>query len=114
MIVSHKHKFIFLKTRKTAGTSIQIALSGICDIESDIITGSNIKDGIVDESNSAGWNMDKFITNHPHPPIQDVKNVVTEWNDYFKFANLKRAEPGFDPGTSRTLSGNHTTRPHDR
>ena len=26
----------------------------------------------------------------------------------------KRAEPGFDPGTSRTLSGNHTTRPHDR
>ena len=89
MIVSHKHKFIFLKTRKTAGTSIQIALSGICDIESDIITGSNIKDGIVDESNSAGWNMDKFITNHPHPPIQDVKNVVTEWNDYFKFAFVR-------------------------
>ena len=26
----------------------------------------------------------------------------------------KRVEPGIDPGTSRTLSGNHTTRPHDR
>jgi len=89
MIVSHKHKFIFLKTRKTAGTSVQIALSGICDIENDIITGSNIKDGIVDESNSAGWNMDKFTTNHPHPPIQDVKNAVTEWNDYFKFAFVR-------------------------
>ena len=89
MIISHKHKFIFLKTRKTAGTSIQIALSRVCDINNDIITGSNIKYDVVDESNSAGWNMDKFITNHPHPPIQDVKNAVSEWNDYFKFAFVR-------------------------
>lgn len=27
MIISHKHKFIFVKTRKTAGTSVEIALS---------------------------------------------------------------------------------------
>lgn len=27
MILSHKHKFIFIKTRKTAGTSIEIGLS---------------------------------------------------------------------------------------
>lgn len=37
MIISHKHKFIFLKTRKTAGTSIEIALSRFCG-EEDIIT----------------------------------------------------------------------------
>jgi hypothetical protein len=37
MIVSHKHKFIFLKTRKTAGTSVELALSTICGPE-DIIT----------------------------------------------------------------------------
>lgn len=29
MIVSHKHKFIFLKTGKTAGTSVEIALSSL-------------------------------------------------------------------------------------
>ena len=29
MIVSHEHKFIFVKTRKTAGTSIEVALSAI-------------------------------------------------------------------------------------
>jgi hypothetical protein len=29
MIVSHKHRFIFVKTRKTAGTSIEVALSQI-------------------------------------------------------------------------------------
>ena len=27
MIISHEHKFIFLKTKKTAGTSIELALS---------------------------------------------------------------------------------------
>lgn len=30
MIVSHEHRFIFLKTRKTAGTSVEIALSRTC------------------------------------------------------------------------------------
>ena len=37
MIVSHKHRFIFLKTKKTAGTSIELALSALCDGD-DIIT----------------------------------------------------------------------------
>ena len=40
MIISHKHKFIFFKTRKTAGTSLQIALSEFCGSD-DIITGSH-------------------------------------------------------------------------
>lgn len=37
MIVSHKHKFIFVKTRKTAGTSLEIGLSQHCGAD-DIIT----------------------------------------------------------------------------
>lgn len=37
MIVSHKHKFIFLKTAKTAGTSCEMVLSSICGPK-DIIT----------------------------------------------------------------------------
>ena len=37
MIISHKYKFIFLKTTKTAGTSIEIALSEYCGPR-DIIT----------------------------------------------------------------------------
>jgi len=37
MIISHDHEFIFLKTTKTAGTSIEIALSEYCGPQ-DIIT----------------------------------------------------------------------------
>lgn len=37
MIVSHKHRFIFVKVNKTAGTSIEIALSRDCGPD-DIIT----------------------------------------------------------------------------
>lgn len=37
MIISHKHKYIFIKTQKTAGLSIEIFLSRFCG-ENDIIT----------------------------------------------------------------------------
>jgi len=37
MIISHKFKFIFVKTRKTAGTSIEVFLSQLCD-DHDIVT----------------------------------------------------------------------------
>ena len=37
MIISHRHRFIFIKTTKCAGTSVEIALSRFCGPE-DIIT----------------------------------------------------------------------------
>jgi len=37
MIISHKHKFIFLKTKKTAGTSLEIVLSRYTG-EDDVLT----------------------------------------------------------------------------
>ena len=43
MIISHKHKFIFIKCRKTAGSSVEISLSQLCGPE-DIITPLTAKD----------------------------------------------------------------------
>ncbi|HET6616578.1 MAG TPA: sulfotransferase family 2 domain-containing protein [Gemmatimonadota bacterium] len=37
MILSHRHRFIFVKTKRTAGTSLEIALSALCGPE-DVIT----------------------------------------------------------------------------
>lgn len=37
MIVSHEFRFIFIKTRKTAGTSLEVLLSGLC-AEGDVVT----------------------------------------------------------------------------
>jgi hypothetical protein len=49
LIISHKHKFIFVKTKKTAGTSIEIALSKYCGPD-DIITPISPKDEKIRES----------------------------------------------------------------
>ena len=43
MIASHAHRFIFLKTRKTAGTSVEIALSKACGPD-DVITVTSPED----------------------------------------------------------------------
>lgn len=37
VIISHRHKFIFIKTRKTAGTSVEMALARLCGPD-DVIT----------------------------------------------------------------------------
>jgi len=65
MIVSHQHRFIFLKTRKTAGTSIEIALSRHCGPR-DIITPISV----VDEPRRAGGEF------------RGAQNYVVPWRDY--------------------------------
>ena len=37
MIISHRHKFIYLKARKVAGTSVEVALAQHCG-DGDIVT----------------------------------------------------------------------------
>ena len=103
MILSHKYKFIFIKTRKTAGSSIEYNLSK-CLGENDVLTPlDNIlntedavsKNYIVDNKFSIGlrklgllklsnYFRDEFKT---HDHCIKIKKMVGSkiWGSYFKF-----------------------------
>ena len=49
MILSHTHNFIFIKTHKTAGSSVEVALEGICGPQ-DVVTPMKTDDGGETES----------------------------------------------------------------
>ncbi|NET28114.1 sulfotransferase family 2 domain-containing protein [Okeania sp. SIO1I7] len=106
MLINHKYKFIFLKTRKTAGTSIEIALSKFCD-SNDIITKITKEDEIKRQElgfrgpqnyniplrfyNRMDWlkllKTGKRKQFFNHIEASSVKKLVGEevWKSYFKF-----------------------------
>jgi len=109
MILSHKYRFIYIKTYKTASTSMEAALSEICGPD-DVITPTSRALMKVRESGRAqNWRLshpavpkrpvlkrllrrpERFY--HPsvgfyeHMPASRVRAYVGEevWNGYFKF-----------------------------
>jgi hypothetical protein len=76
MIVSHKHKFIFVKTKKTAGSTLEALLYPYLGQE-DYCTGST-RDGTPPLNTPPDTNG--------HLTWQGIRHVFPEaWNDYFKF-----------------------------
>jgi hypothetical protein len=87
MIISHSHKFIFIKSRKTAGTSIEAALSGSCE-GADIVTPLGDYKHNRDE-------MGRFIHQslnagdfEQHDDALSIRNKIPRhvWDTYFKFS----------------------------
>jgi hypothetical protein len=63
MIISHEHKFIFLKTKKTAGTAIEAALSELCGPR-DVITPYREES----EADRKGLPPQNYRIDHPRKP----------------------------------------------
>ncbi|MAG32248.1 MAG: hypothetical protein CL908_15300 [Deltaproteobacteria bacterium] len=54
MLISHEYQFIFIKTVKTAGTSIEVFLSQVCDA-GDVVTPISPPVDLHRPRNHAGW-----------------------------------------------------------
>lgn len=114
MLISHQHKFIFLKTQKTAGTSLEIALCSLLS-KQDVITPLSRKWPWPSEDESTrrelglpgpsnclasfdrygpkdAWDLitkGKLKKNfYNHMPAQEIRSKVTEqiWNEYIKIS----------------------------
>jgi Sulfotransferase family len=86
VIISYKHKFIFLKIRKTGSSSIQMALSAACGLD-DIIVGD---DSLLNGPN-VDRNIDKAFSRNPHVNLRQLKMGVPDqmWHAFFKFAFVR-------------------------
>ena len=107
MIVSHSHRFIFIKTRKVAGTSVELFLSQFCG-EEDIVTtlgpDEKLREGMgarnywvsgTRRGNRLvrGWwtllgrPANGYRGFYPHIPAYEIRRLLGEetWNSYFKF-----------------------------
>jgi hypothetical protein len=106
MIVSHRHRFIFVRTRKTGGTSVEIALSKFCGPD-DVIT-RDTDDALRRELGYPGPQNDggialraytfsewrRLLTRGErarfknHTPAARIRALVGEdvWRSYYKFS----------------------------
>jgi hypothetical protein len=106
VIISHKYKFIFVKTAKTAGTSIEAYLSRHCD-QNDILTPIHpslethtarnyqgrwnpIREISNNNYNGIGRTIRDFIAQNKfqnHMKAKTIRNRISPdiWNNYYKF-----------------------------
>ena len=95
MILNHKYNFIFIKSFKTAGTSLEIALSKFCD-NKDVVTPIVKEDeklrselNFTPPQNYEGMREHMSATEIKNKIVSDLFNVdFTKYNISFAFCSI--------------------------
>ncbi len=91
MIISHSHRFIFIKSLKTAGTSLETALSNQCG-GNDVIVPINDfghnrdADGQLSHRSMNADEVYRRIGQHVDATTIKSREPAEVWNSYFKFS----------------------------
>lgn len=81
MIISHTHKFIFAKSCKTAGTSVEVFFSAYCS-ERDIMTKIGEK--------TADWHKQQNAAGYyNHIGIGEIRAKFAQFDKYYKFTVVR-------------------------
>lgn len=93
MLVSHSKKFIFLKTVKTGGTSVEGALEKYC-LPPGTPSPCHARPETVSEYGIVGARQEylkSYKTYYSHIPASELRPLVGEqvWNSYYKFTIVR-------------------------
>jgi hypothetical protein len=91
MLVSHLKKFIFIKTAKTAGTSVESYFEQYC-LEPGTWTQTHDRNQIITDYGMVGGRRHgRFEVLHAHLSAEKIKLLLPEfqWNEYFKFSVIR-------------------------
>ncbi len=95
MLVSHGKKFIYTKTVKTAGTSVESYFEKYCMTEGDW-SREHTRNEYVSEAGIVGQRSNRGVERQSvlwwnHMPAKAIKGMIGDdiWNEYFKFCVVR-------------------------
>jgi len=92
MLVSHGKHFIFTKTRKTAGTSVESYFEPYCILDEEW-QPSDHRDEYVSAGGIIGYRgtTPNRFTYHAHMPAKTIRDLIGKdaWQRYFKFTVIR-------------------------
>lgn len=91
MLISHRARFIYLKTKKTAGTSIEIALEPWCWPEGGYPGDRHATPEAVGPAGIVGTRMmGQRRTWYNHMPASEIRDLVPgAWESYLRFCAIR-------------------------